>query len=282
MHVTASGRILSGLALLILGVALTGCQSEVIKRRNLICMIDYSASMSDEVVQGYMNVISRSVLANIGEYDRIVFLPIDAASKTRGSKIFYLDMSEKTFSLPTDGFVHAIDSTRRRVLTYAATVGTQVAHEIQRQRTVRRKFSDLSDIAGALEQAAQFIDRSSDLAPTVTLASFFSGHKRVVSQNVIIIFSDMIQESSDFSFASSRGVTPSESERILDRLRSRNAIPDLSGCAIFVYGRTGRSNTQVENIESFWEKYFQVAHGDLRAYDYEPDNVIAAYLSGTQ
>jgi len=281
MNATASRRILCSAALLIL-LSFVGCQNEVVKRRNLVCLIDYSASMSDEVVEGYMNVINNSVLANIGEYDRIVFLPIDAASKTRGAKIFYLDMSEQVFSLPTDGFVHSIDSTRKRILVYAATVGSRVSREIQRQRKLRRKFADLSDITGALEQAAQFVGRANELAPTMSLASFFNGHKRVVSENVIIIFSDMIQESSEFTFATPRGVSPSEAEKILDLLQSRNGIPDLSGCKIFVYGRTGRTNTQVENIENFWSQYFQTAHGDLRAYDYEPDNVIASYLAETR
>ena len=278
MNATANRRILCSSGLLIL-LLFVGCQNEVVKRRNLVCLIDYSASMSDEVVEGYMSVINNSVLANIGEYDRIVFLPIDAASKTRGAKIFYLDMSDKVFSLPTDGFVHAIDSTRKRILVYAATVGSQVSREIQRQRKIRRKFAELSDITGALEQAAQFVDRTNEIAPTMSLASFFNGHKKVVSDNVIIIFSDMIQESSEFTFATQQGVSQSQTEKILNILESRNGIPNLAGCKVFVYGRTGKSNAQVENIENFWSQYFQIAHGDLRAYDYEPDNVIASYLA---
>ena len=47
---------------------------------------------------------------------------------------------------------------------------------------------------------------------------------------------------------------------------------------VFVSGRTGRSNLQVENIRHFREAYFKATHAELAAYDYETDDIIARYM----
>jgi hypothetical protein len=254
-----------------------GCSTTVRHKRNLVCLIDYSGSMNDQIVKGYMKVIENDVLANIGEHDRLVVLPIDGASKTRASKICYLDMEGKSFAQPNDGFAHARDSVKSRINAYMHTVSADIMHEIMRQRQARKKFSNYSDIFSSLFQAGQFV-QSDPPRPSQSSASGFLSGATYVSDNAILIFSDMIHESAEFTFATPRGCPPEKVAPILSTLRKRAVLPELSGCKVFVYGRTGKSNLEVENTEHFWEAYFRATHGELAAYDYETDNVIATYM----
>jgi hypothetical protein len=78
----------------------------------------------------------------------------------------------------------------------------------------------------------------------------------------------MIQESSDFDF-SKISEEATRFEVILDNLTQNNRIPNLNLCTIFVDGRTGKTNAQVENIKNFWTAYFQKSGGNLISYDYD-------------
>ena len=56
-------------------------------------------------------------------------------------------------------------------------------------------------------------------------------------------------------------------------------MPDLGGSAIFVNGRTGKNNTHVQNMETFWRRYLKAANGRLVAFGYDTGNEIEAHLS---
>jgi len=266
----------------LLSFHLIGCDTGLHHRRNFVCLIDYSGSMKEEDLHRYVKVISNNILGHLEENDRLVVLPIDGASKTEAAKVFYIDMSQRVFSLPTDGYVHASDSTRKRIHEYVKTISDDFEQEIHRQKRIRRQFSNYSDIFSALQQAGVFVERPIGESSSFPFSGLFSSRKRFASENIIILFSDMRHESAEVTFATHVGCPPEDVPRILKALKRRSAIPNLSGSKVFVYGRTGRSNTQVDNIENFWTEYFREANGELLAYDYEPDNIIVSYLAASQ
>jgi len=106
--------------------------------------------------------------------------------------------------------------------------------------------------------------------------------KRVEPTNIIVIFADMIQESNQCSFARPEGCSAKEASRIIKDLRARNLIPDLRDCKVFVNGRTGKSNLQVENIRNFWIQYFKESQAELSAYEYDAGKQITSFLSHRQ
>ena len=65
---------------------------------------------------------------------------------------------------------------------------------------------------------------------------------------------------------------------MLGKLRAWRRIPDLRGCVVFVNGRTGTSNLQVENIRNFWAQYLKEAGAELSAYDYDSGPQIISFL----
>ncbi len=257
---------------------LSGCDTGSHQRLNCICLIDYSGSLPEDTLRRYVEIISTEVEKRLGERDRLVVIPIDEGSKTEAVKLVYDDRGEQQFSFHTDGYAHASDSVKLRLRKYAEDNGPKIAAELLRQKAIREKYTYYTDIFSALEQVAGLVERNTQDTFMDGVQRFVSGKKRIVSTNVIMIFSDMIQESSDCSFAGPEGCTPDEARNVLARLQASKRVPDLHGCTVFVNGRTGKDNTQVENNQAFWTKYFKSAGAELAAYDYDCGPQITTYL----
>jgi len=266
------------LSMAVAALLLSGCDTGTHQRLSCICLIDYSGSLSEETLHRYVQIISSDVLRRIRERDRLVVLPIDEGAKTKAVKLVYDDLAEKQFSYPTDGYAHARDSLNLRLQQYADRAGPEIATQLLREKALRQKYTYFSDIFAALEQAAGLLERNEPDTFWDGLRRFVTGRKKTNSTNVILIFSDMIQESDETSFAGAEGCTPEQANAMLDKLRSWHRIPDLHGCVVFVNGRTGTSNLQVENIRNFWAQYFKEARADLSSYDYESGPQIISFL----
>ena len=257
---------------------LAGCNTGTRSRLNCICLIDYSGSLSPETLHQYVQLISRDVLSRLKENDRLVVLPIDEGAKTKAVKLVYDDFSEKKFSYYTDGYAHAKDSLDLRLRNYSGTEGRIMAVKLLHEKDQREKYTYQTDLFAALEQAAELVERDAPETFWGSVERFVTGKKKIASTNMIIIFSDMLQESSEVSFADSQGCTAEQAGILFARLRSANRIPDLHGCRVFVNGRTGKTNEQVDNIRNFWSEYFKEAGVDLMAYDYDAGPQIVSYL----
>jgi hypothetical protein len=225
-----------------------------------------------------VQIISSDVLKRIRERDRLVVLPIDEGAKTKAVKLVYDDLAERKFTYHTDGYAHARDSLNLRLQEYAGRTGPEMASQLLREKTLRQRFTYLSDIFAALEQSAGLLERNDPDTFWDGLRRFVTGKKKTNSTNVIIIFSDMIQESDETTFAGDEGCTPEQASEVMGKLRTWRRIPDLRGCVVFVNGRTGTSNLQVENIRGFWTQYFKESGAELSAYDYEAGPQIISFL----
>jgi hypothetical protein len=255
-----------------------GCSVPERTKVNCICLIDYSGSISENMLERYIDVLGADVLPYLGENDRLIVLPIDEGSRIESIKIIYLDLKQHKFSYPTDGYVHAADSTRKRIHDYVIGSIRGIQSEIIRQRKTRSKFSRFTDILGALEQSAMYVEQTRKPTERSWLVRMLVGDVETHHRNVVLLFSDMKHESSEYSFSRAQGVAPEAVPKMMTALRTRNRLPDFRGCDVFVYGRTGDSNLQIDNIKNFWVTYFSEAGAELHTYDYDPDNLISAFM----
>lgn len=269
------GLILSISVMLTMG----GCNTGIHQRMNCICLIDYSGSLSEQTLQRYVEIISSDILKQLREKDRLVVLPIDEGAKTEAVKLVYKDFAEKQFSFNTDGYAHARDSLLMRLRQYTDQTGKEIASQLLQEKTLRAKYTYFTDIFSALEQAAALLEHNELDTFWSGVERFITGKKKIVSTNVIILFSDMIQESSETSFAGPEGCTHEQADSVLGKLRTSNRIPNLQGCVVYVNGRTGKSNLQVDNSKNFWVQYFKEAGAGLAAYDYDAGSQITSYLA---
>ena len=249
-------------------------------RLDIVSLIDFSGSLSEDTVERYIVIITNNILGNLDEKDRLVVLPIDEGAKREPVRIVFEDMSRQKFSHATDGLAHACERRVQRLHQYAAEAGPRIQAEVKRQKVLRKKYTNLTDILSAIEQTASLF-REDATRETLLDRSlrFLSGRKDIISAHMLVLFSDMIQESEDYNFARSWGPTKTETSRILAQLVERGRIPNLMGAKVFVNGRTGTSNRQIENIEHFWREYFRNTKADLLAYGFDSGNEITSYLS---
>jgi hypothetical protein len=268
------GLILSVCGVLLLG----GCNVGTFQRLNCVCLIDYSGSLSQETLQQYVQIISSNVLNRMKDKDRLVVLPIDEGAKTKAVKLVYTDFAEKQFSYPTDGYAHAKDSLVLRLRTYDEREGPIIALRLLREKEARQQYTYFTDIFSALEQAAGLLEREEPDTFWGSMQRFVTGRKKMVPTNMIVLFSDMMQESAESSFAEPDGCTDEQAQGLLHQLRASGRIPDLRGCRVFVNGRTGKTNEQVDNIKKFWTEYFRESGAVLEAYDYDAGAQIVSYL----
>jgi hypothetical protein len=268
-----------GLAFAVFGALLLGgCDTGTYHRLNCICLIDYSGSLSPETLHQYVTIISSDILGRMREKDRLIVLPIDEGAKTKAVKLVVDDFAERRFSFTTDGYAHAKDSLAIRLRQYADGEGPAIAVRLLREKELRQPYTYYTDIFAALEQAGALLERNEPESFWEGVKRFITGKKKMMSTNLVILFSDMMQESSETSFAGPDGFPPERTRGLLDTLRAFNHIPDLSGCRVFVNGRTGKTNIQVDNIKGFWTQYFKEAGVDLLAYDYDTGAEIDAFL----
>ena len=86
-------------------------------------------------------------------------------------------------------------------------------------------------------------------------------------QKILIILSDMIQDSREYNFERS-SVTDSYTARIIRERKKQNLIPKLEGVKVYVAGASAANSKKFHSIEKFWNQYFMACGADfsLRRY----------------
>ncbi len=107
---------------------------------------------------------------------------------------------------------------------------------------------------------------------------FINGRPQYKVENVIVVLSDMIQESPECSFNNKIGISSRKSRLYIQGLKQQGRIPDLKNCKLYVIGTTGKSSRQIDNIANFWKDYFLATHSELNAYGYDVSDQLVKYL----
>jgi hypothetical protein len=91
---------------------------------------------------------------------------------------------------------------------------------------------------------------------------------------VLIVFSDMIEQSDQYDFASTK-LTDARTRQIIETLRKQGRLPDLKGVKVWVAGATaakqgGLKPDKIYEIENFWIEYFKACGAELTRERYAP------------
>jgi hypothetical protein len=212
----------------------------------VFALFDISESVkSDAIRQKYLESFKR-ILDKIGAGDVIV---ADAISDNPlGQSSFPINVEFPTFHTDTDNdlivrkqrkdFNDQIDKDRKQILEKAqALLGDKS------RRVLKTKILD-----------------SMQLAQQV-----FKTYQR--QKKVLVIFSDMIEESDKYNFQKQR-VDDRLTQRIIGEERQARRLPDLNGVQVYVVG-AGASENQPQSsaaynaVENFWLEYFKAAGANL-------------------
>lgn len=267
-------------AILILA-GLVACGRQQAERRNIVVLVDYSASVKADELEKHAGTIVQDVLGNLGPNDALEVFPIDAGAVTRHERLAAVDLMnhQPPFSQPNDGVTHREDSVRVRVAAFVQSLKDSVRATILDGAKRRRQFAAETDIIGALRGVA---DQHGpvDAAPTGFVGNWnrLAGRSKPRVTDVVILFSDMVNESADVNFAR-KAISTSEADSIISRLRRRDALPRLQGMVVFVSGRTGRDAAQVDAVRQFWQKFLAASGATVMAYDFDASPQVRSFLA---
>jgi hypothetical protein len=148
----------------------------------------------------------------------------------------------------------------------ASTDNPLVAGGLERKHQanfVKRKTEISKQVHQYLESASS---KWTDIFGGLGLAErVFKTYKK--GDRVLVIMSDMIQDSTDYNFEN-KNFTPSEIASIIKAKRAKTGISDLTGVSVYVTGAVGANTAQFSGLRSFWKEYFQQAGANFKEENY--------------
>ena len=248
-----------------------------VKRKNVICLIDYSGTIRPETLDIYARTLSNDVFMSLASADKMVLIPIDEGSRIKAVQLLYYDLSKQEFDKNIKSVTRHQDEIDRRLNEFKKQNQESIYKTVIQEKEKRKEFTNLTDILAALEQVSPNMEHLEQPSTPTHILHGLSGESEMTSENVIIIFSDMIHESNDLNFLR---ITLDEKtiNKIISDLKASNRIPNLTGSKVFVCGSTAKTNAMIDSIQNFWKKYFEEAHADLKIYNYDSSKAISDYL----
>jgi hypothetical protein len=86
-------------------------------------------------------------------------------------------------------------------------------------------------------------------------------------QKILIILSDMIQDSKEYNFDRVK-VTDAYTSKIIRDRQKQNLIPNLETVKVYVAGASASDSKKFRSIEKFWNRYFVAAGADFSLHRY--------------
>lgn len=86
-------------------------------------------------------------------------------------------------------------------------------------------------------------------------------------QKILIILSDMVQDSKDYNFERVK-VTNNFTTKIIRDRQKQNLIPKLNEVKIYVAGASAADSSKFRSIENFWKRYFVACGADFSLHRY--------------
>lgn len=280
-------KTLSTIVLTCILLLFTSCNTG--KRVNYIVLLDNSKSINEQLLNLYIDMITNTIVPNMGRYDRLTIQFIDECAMTKAERVYSVDLDKLDFSNSRDGLNHREDSIRYRLHRYLIdSIKPAITVAIKTKRAQRKDCGNYTDIVNALNGSTALIthEKNFNSLPDKVQNSA-KGIDTYEYENVYFIFSDMVQESRDkaLDFTQFGKFDTKQVYQKIEDIRALNKIPDLSGCSVFIYGATASeeagpfANRQIENIRLFWETYFKDSNAVLQAYSFDCKKEIANFMS---
>ncbi len=94
--------------------------------------------------------------------------------------------------------------------------------------------------------------------------TIFHNEKR---QKILVILSDMIQDSKEYNFTRVK-ITNNYINKLIRYRRKQNLIPNLTDVKVYVAGASGADPNKFRAVENFWARYFAKTGADFSRHRY--------------
>lgn len=210
---------------------------------NVICLVDFSSSVNKATLKWYGTVIKEDVISSLGKNDKLTILPIDFGSQSGSKEIFYVDLEKKKFTNMFDSPTRKDEIESRRIKAFLEKLAGSFDSSFESSINTRDEYKHQTDIIGAVRQADKY---------------YMEG-----SNNLIVIFSDMVQETENLDLPTVLKTSKDFSQIVekidLGKLRKSDVM--------VITGEQSYGTESFNKMKTFWKLVFDKA--GLKLLDYE-------------
>jgi hypothetical protein len=123
-------------------------------------------------------------------------------------------------------------------------------------------------LASALDKAlAAPRSPKTDVLNTLNLAEqIFARDSR---KHVLVIFSDMLEDSDQYNFERIN-LTGPFTKHVIEKRQKAGLVPNLNGTMVYVSGTSAQTASKAYEVYRFWQEYIRATHGFLLSGNYGP------------
>lgn len=225
-------------------------------------------------VLSYPNQSAQALLNSdkAGKHPRMIFILVDMSGSTNvARRTVYKEGFEKIYdNLDQRDRIMVGTITGRSFIDFKPVVDVEIP---QKSLWVNRiQFErELTETKEKIRQEVErLLSRKEGTARTEILNSLniadtvFHDEKR---QKILVIFSDMLQDSREYNFTGAK-ITDTYIDKIIDDRRKHNLIPDFTNVKVYVAGASGADPIKFRSVEKFWARYFEKSGADFSPHRY--------------
>ncbi len=209
------------------------------------------------------------------EYIKTVFVLIDYSESARNARQDYIDSFKKILSKIKLGdrlFIWKItdisEMEMKPLVDEDFPFPSPAKNEFYSKQAYAKAESEMKAKLQEIEKMMQALLSSEDqLSIRTSILGSLQVAERVFKNDkrdkaVLVIMSDMIEDSSEYNFEK-EDLSQKRTDEIIARQKQRRRMPDLNGVNVYVGGARASAREQFYNIQNFWLRYFKECGADL-------------------
>ncbi|MGD9300249.1 MAG: hypothetical protein PVI13_01655 [Desulfobacterales bacterium] len=236
----------------------------------LLCVIVLSNLMLLSSVEGKSDTFWK--LGKEKKNPRVVAVFVDMSGSTnQARRTVYRNAFEKIYENLQQGDRIIVGTiTGRSYIDFKPAVDAEIpkqsiwVNRIAFEQNLAKTKKDIKTEVEKLLSARRGTPRTEIINSLNIADKIFHNEKR---QKILIILSDMIQDSKEYNF-DRVNVTDEYITKIIRERQKQNLIPKLNDVKVYVAGASAADSKKFRSIEKFWNRYFVACGADFSLHRY--------------
>jgi hypothetical protein len=209
---------------------------------------------------------------NDKETPRVIVILVDmSGSANRARSTVYREAFEKIYQSLSQGDRIMVGTiTSRSYIDFKPAVDAEIpkntiwVNRIQFERNLTKTKEKIRGEVDRLLSRKRGTQRTEILNSLNIADTIFHNEKR---QKILVILSDMIQDSKEYNFTRVK-ITDNYIDKLIRYRRKHNLIPSLTDVKVYVAGASGADSNKFRSVENFWARYFAESGADFSRHRY--------------
>ena len=236
----------------------------------ILCVIVLSNMMLLSSVEGKSDAFWK--FGKDKKEPRIIAVFVDMSGSTnQARRTVYQNAFEKIYQNLQQGDRIIVGTiTGRSYIDFKPVVDAEIPKQsiwinrISFEQNLAKTKKDINDEVEKLLSQKHGTPRTEIINSLNIADKIFHNEKR---QKILILLSDMVQDSKEYNFDKVK-VTDRYISQIIEVRQKQNLIPKLNNVKVYVAGASATDSKKFRAIERFWSKYFAVCGANFSSHRY--------------